>query len=402
MSVNYNRDTIKCFNFKKCIILIFIIAVYIFASASDGTMWDICSIIMIAYSGIIIARKKMLKLTRIAVWLVAISILFFLSSIFSGFFNSDFAGIINEFRLIIYCFFFLVIVAENKENIKFALGAFYIAAVILAIQMLLDADWTYILATSTKYSNTLRVVLNENQHVNITAYNLFIGFMAGILLFNFEKNSEIFHKKKIAKVAFWIGIIIIGIAVLASGSRKVLLGMGVIVIALFWDKKRAWKIAFAVVIMAIGWYLIFNVPVLYQVIGNRVEGIFADTADASTAERISLMKKAMEVYSNNIFFGVGFDQFKNYNFQHRYAHNNYLEILADFGTVGFCVYYSLIAYIVSRIRQNISKYRDRVILYGSVLGFLVIDFFQVSYSLITSLIFLGVLSLLVQYNAIES
>ena len=54
---------------------------------------------------------------------------------------------------------------------------------------------------------------------------------------------------------------------------------------------------------------------------------------------IMMSQVSEDVFRSHWFNGVGYYSFMNYNKWNVYAHNNYMELLADVGIVGFCTYY---------------------------------------------------------------
>ena len=62
--------------------------------------------------------------------------------------------------------------------------------------------------------------------------------------------------------------------------------------------------------------------------------------DNSTLERTYLIQTALKVWIENPIIGVGWENFALYNDLNLLAHNNYLELLASLGVIGFVIYYS--------------------------------------------------------------
>ena len=142
-----------------------------------------------------------------------------------------------------------------------------------------------------------------------------------------------------------------------------------------------------------GIYAIFNVPFLYNTIGFRVIDALATlgfgtsvTGAQSTAIRNDYIKMGMESFLNVPVFGGGMNYFQFINNARYYAHNNYVEMLNDFGLVGTLIYYvpSIKAgkFIMDNIRfkKNIfpRELSIFVILYISTK--LILDYAMVSFS----------------------
>lgn len=372
----------------QAIILLFAVALFVFASSDNGMIWDLCSMLMVGYSALTVFVRQRIPKRPYIVWFAIISLLFTISIVYSKNQDEALMSLIVEYRIVIYSVMFMLL-QRRKGNLKWTALSFYIASIVLSIYMINSADWSNIVNTSTRYANTIRVTLNANQHVNLTSYNLVIGFMLGI----FFMRISIFEWSFIKKVLFIIGEVLIVFAIFLSGSRKVLIPIAIMIIAQFWDKKRAGGIIIGTAVVVMSAYLIMKVPVLYQILGSRLEGIFSGVADASSQERVLLIKDSFRVYLNNPVLGVGINQYLHYSIAGLYAHNNYLEILANFGTIGFFVYYSIIIYSISRLCKLKSvESKFKTTMWAVISSFMIMDFFQVSYNINVCLIFIALVS----------
>lgn len=69
--------------------------------------------------------------------------------------------------------------------------------------------------------------------------------------------------------------------------------------------------------------------------------------EGSTEERIHFLYLAQEMFFNNIFIGEGIRSFViTYG---TYSHNNYMELLANVGVVGFGIFYSIYVILLKRL-----------------------------------------------------
>jgi O-antigen ligase len=107
--------------------------------------------------------------------------------------------------------------------------------------------------------------------------------------------------------------------------------------------------------------------------------------------RIDLFTEAIELWKKNPILGNGAAQMGVFNENGSYAHDNYAEILADFGLVGFILYYSLhLSLLVKALRRgirNISPIHARAVVF--LFAILLLDIGLVSYSQKISWILLG-------------
>lgn len=168
---------------------------------------------------------------------------------------------------------------------------------------------------------------------------------------------------------FYIPLPFLFANILVSGSRKVLLVSAIAFIILYLTQtdqktsllKRLKRILIIVVIISVPMWIIMTNEFMYKLIGEKTLVVISGmlnidlgvSSDASTDQRRELIVIAGDVFQKNFFHGVGYYSFMNYNKWHVYAHNNYMELLADLGIVGFVLYYSFyIRQLFSYFKMN--------------------------------------------------
>lgn len=147
------------------------------------------------------------------------------------------------------------------------------------------------------------------------------------------------------------------LAVLLTGSRKSLIAsaMGIMVMILMKSQRRnlILRIITGLAFLAVLIFLIMSVPELYATIGVRIESMFdhimEDGGDYSMALRQAFIGHARDMFFEKPILGYGINNFIVKIGQRvgiaTYAHNNYYEILADLGIVGFVAFYGYYFYI---------------------------------------------------------
>ena len=108
--------------------------------------------------------------------------------------------------------------------------------------------------------------------------------------------------------------------------------------------------------------------------------------DSSDQNRVQMIEKGLEIFADNPW-GIGFGNTKN--FINSYTHNNYVEVLASLGVFGFILYYSAYFYPLSICLKNKDKQIARYVIY-SIIGFLLLEFSQVTYMYSAPMVFLAV------------
>jgi len=199
--------------------------------------------------------------------------------------------------------------------------------------------------------------------------------------------TYLFFRKKTLYVYYYPVLVIGFLIILASGSRKGLV-FGVLLLFFLmsyrffflrdWRKLSTYlKISTLIVVVSV-FFPFFNGQVNHMIAFERVVSMFDymiyGEGDLSVKWRLSFVDNGLSVFYDNIFFGVGLDNFKFFNFGY-YAHNNYVELLADLGLIGFFFYY--IIYIFLFFKSIKRPYSAFFVFY--LIMMLGLDFGLVSY-----------------------
>lgn len=171
---------------------------------------------------------------------------------------------------------------------------------------------------------------------------------------------------------FYIPAVYILANIVISGSRKVIIVSVVAFLFLYlvssikgtiFSKVKRILIIGAILVAIL--FIITQNEFLNNLIGHKtmlaIREIFSAnvdrTEDYSAYQRSVLIQEAIKVFKKHPVLGVGYYCYKYYNEWDLYAHNNYLELLADLGIVGFVAYYSfyvksILDYFQSKIKFN--------------------------------------------------
>lgn len=133
-----------------------------------------------------------------------------------------------------------------------------------------------------------------------------------------------------------------------------------------------------IVLLVILWNMIQNIPLLYTLIGSRIDqflfaiGINQMSSNSvidvsSTLKRMDMIKSAKQMFWEKPIFGWGIGAFAKYSGYGYYCHNNYMELLVSGGIVGFIIYYG---YIIRRFLQYLFSHKNK---YGDLIYILLIS-----------------------------
>lgn len=163
---------------------------------------------------------------------------------------------------------------------------------------------------------------------------------AAFILLAAEKNKKWFAIAALIFV-FW--------ATIFSGSIKMLLFWGLF---LFYAAVRLhlWSSSsyFRKTLLIAGYFFLCSVPlVVGSMLWQQIEELtvtkrFADLLageNTSGTTRLAMIEDALAIWVQHPYFGTGIDQFRVVGIYGTYSHNNYAEMLADFGLVGTLLFY---------------------------------------------------------------
>lgn len=268
-----------------------------------------------------------------------------------------------------------------KKDIRKVANLLIMTAGIYTIGILLSYPISQIIRGTISTEERIRFLLINP---NIVGIFLVYGAMTLIQFLN-----ECKHK--------WIVVLLSGVFVVFAfftGSKKAFLTciIGVFLIMLMKSTSvskwvRNVIIGASVIVLII--YLCFTVDFLYMLIGIRLESLikymlgastFAE--DKSTWGRGYLIQWAKEIFLQHPILGVGIGNFQYMNPLQKYAHNNYWELLANLGFIGFILYYIpfikklILAFIIRFKEKNIDVGFPMVILITIMLN----DYANVTYT----------------------
>ena len=116
-----------------------------------------------------------------------------------------------------------------------------------------------------------------------------------------------------------------------------------------------------------------------------------NSKDYSTNERNAMIDAAVELFKQKPIAGWGVEGFADASGYGRYSHNNFVEMLANYGVIGFILYYVIHAYILINLATKLFASRPHcVVIFTIVLTSLVMDYGNVSYGIKWMWIVLGV------------
>lgn len=253
--------------------------------------------------------------------------------------SSQEAIIIALFETVIVFYCILEYVKDEQRLIRFA-EIFANSMVVLAISYYITSP------INTWGTETMGTWLNIWRN----AAGYYFGFAAIMIVYIF------FNKKR--EKQLMIKALLLMVAAIGTGSRKIFLlaAVAVLVYVVLQPgfQKRIKYVFCAAILAALTLVVLFKIPAIRDMYAERLilllQGV--DSSDSSTVVRTMLRGQAFELFLNNPIIGNGLEGFRIWmgeqtSFLNRwamsatYSHCNYTELLANFGIVGFLLYYFL-------------------------------------------------------------
>lgn len=164
-------------------------------------------------------------------------------------------------------------------------------------------------------------------------------------------------RRKIVKIGLIAGMIILLAMILLTGSRKatVFVTLGIMFFLLmFFRKERWWKkfllIVLLVAVIIVALNLLKNIPA-FSTIFIRFELLFEGLLQGGSSyhtdkTRADMISAGLAAFWEKPIFGNGTGY--SYKLFGTYSHNNYVELLMNYGLIGFLIYY--VPYVILLIR----------------------------------------------------
>lgn len=227
--------------------------------------------------------------------------------------------------------------------------------------------------------------INSNMLAILCVY----GFVLSMYLRKIGKISQI---SSLARIGFYI------LVILLTGSRKGLLMviLSLMVVRFAQERGKILENLLVVISSVVVFYiLIMNVPVLYNIIGVRIENLLLTlsgegSTEASLEDRQRLVDLGMEYIKANPWFGYGYDCFKMVSgigaqgyvkpgMVGFYSHNNYVELLFGGGIIAFVLYYLPVLQLLGKLLTGLRKDRCISYLLAIMVSKLAMEYAYVSY-----------------------
>lgn len=180
-------------------------------------------------------------------------------------------------------------------------------------------------------------------------------------IFAIISEALVFGVKGKKKLFYIFATVFFFFFLLVTGSISNLLVFSLVTIILIIKSLKGKKrlIATIIIIIAIALFIgVLQLPFMSYFktrIDNMINTISSTSGsvDYSFVDRFNLAIYGLRLFVSKPFFGYGYDQVQFYTFgKNAFSHNNFVELLASFGIVGFIVFESILLYPIFKKRNK--------------------------------------------------
>jgi O-antigen ligase len=297
-------------------------------------------IVAILFTLINLIKSKNILLNFLLIPLSLFLLMNFLGYFYSFIKPQSFGFLITLIQL--YLLFFVVFYNYSDKNVytHFSKIMLRLGLVLVLYSLLLfGINFVEIIRNQESFGN-------EVNQINSFGFYMVIAFMGSLGIY--------LHNKNKIYILYSILFIFFGII---TGSRKALflfifiLIMGIV----FLTKNRLKTFALFTVLLSIIYFglNLFNLVPSIARTASLIDAILADgNIDGSTQTRLQMIDFGFKIFLERPIFGFGPDQYrflyKNSFGISRPSHNNYIELLVNYGLIGFISYYFFLIVIIKK------------------------------------------------------
>ncbi len=335
--------------------IVYLITLYLFVDRDETLV--ISNIAFILFAGctlfVLIQRKRIYIGKKILTAYIAFTWMY--ATTFWSI-NSYLANERMNTMWLLFILFFLTynLFYEKEDAHAYLLKGLYIAGIALIIYSIKTYGISEVIdMMSAEGGVRLGSEINqENSFGMMNAITIIIAFY--YLLY--KKSYKLLHVIVIAGAFLFA---------MSSGSRKALLMMCLGVLFLIYKRygiKKLYKVIAVGVVVVLLFMMVIKLP-MFDLIRGRMESTFdslngESMGDSSQRLRSRMIATGWELFKDRMLIGYGANNFCILSGYGTYAHNNFIEILVDFGLVGFILYYLIYLIAVKKLwesKQNESK-----------------------------------------------
>lgn len=291
-------------------------------------------ILLILNRGILIDNSFLISFLIIFIML--------LSFVFNGARAFNFT---NVFLLILFNIFYQYFV--YKKSLSKIINIFFLAIITFALVF-------FIMHVKEIFKGDFERIGGQFANVNTVGFYFTIGALISLYL-------GLFQKKYLMLFLFFV-FVYLGFA---TGSKKVFMSvftLSLLAITLFFGKKRFPITILISFLFVVSLFVFISIP-QFSYFKDRlidfINGLFKEGGtDGSTINRLEMYKDGFKLFLYKPFLGWGFHGVVRESIFQSYSHNNFTEILANFGLFAFLLFQFLVLFPLFRSAYFIKQYQS--------------------------------------------
>lgn len=250
----------------------------------------------------------------------------------------------------VFILFFLTynIFCEEEDAHEYLMKSLYISGIVLVVYSIYTYGFSQVISMMSQQGG-IRIGREINQENTFGMYNATTVIVAFYYLF-YRKRYKLFHIPMIA-ISFLFAM--------SSGSRKALLMICFGVLFLIYKRygiKKLYKVVIITAILIFVFMMVIKLPI-FNLINRRLELAVEmlqgeSIGDGSARTRFKMISDGWEIFKERLLIGYGANNYAYVSGYWTYAHNNFIEILVDFGLIGFILYYLAYAFAMNNLLKS--------------------------------------------------
>ena len=259
------------------------------------------------------------------------------------------------------------LVRSNTDLINYILYAYILGSIVLSVRIINSYGGILSMLSYSSVIGERRIggtVVNENTLGLMMANAVICCLIMSVV----KRNKKILSRALICISPYFIMMLLL------TGSKKAIafLVIGCVILGLYLlrDVSNLKKIFVLIGMVALGYalvYVIRNISAFYTInmrLNEMIGTILGDSQYSNTdASRIMMTTRGIEAFMNSPFFGNGTGY--SYILFGTYSHNNFVELLMNYGLVGFILYYFPYLVLLKRLYVRMRE-RDLYALYFTI------------------------------------
>lgn len=343
-----NNELSSYSNIQKILffIIVSVLSITIFSIYSLNQLFPILNWILYALLIILISVYTFLfynfKVNNMVIFLILINFFMFFSWVTNGLQSFSFTTILMSITgIIVYQF-----ISNSKLHIDVTIIAILFGSLLFVLFFSIVYFKDIIKLDFTKRLGG--IIENENDVATSLAFSL-------ICFVWFIYYSKKYYLFLLPLYSFYLLFLTVSV----SNILVTMLILFVFILLMLPKNKRKYLYISFMIFIVVGFLMLqLDYFSYYRIRIYGIINVFFDTGshvDSSASSRFTAAIEALKLFIRKPIFGWGYDGVRENTHQFMVSHNNFTEVLANFGTFTFIFYESMLLFPIINIKKQINK-----------------------------------------------